>query len=209
MTDQGPFNDRDELIATVLRFYRAHSATLSGPTEATRKLWPRIRRRIPTKLLHELAQSAVSHEVRQRATNASGSRSGWASAHGMVKITYRTPDAPSQQTDVIQVPITQVPYGGPTKLYPRILEQTIYATATVAKQLLEFTLPDFVFCIASFEEQRHGIDRRITAMHAGMDLITKHQVTSLKDVPLEDLDAFALQWQAAVQRPRGEEADVA
>ena len=197
------FKDTDELFAAVLTYYRAHTQQVSGPTEATRQCWPSLRGRIPMAMLEALARDQVVDEVRRLATTGTVLGSGAQPENRTITIYYRRPDTPNEAPKPVKITVQRVPDLGPRKLYPRILLDTTFNTATVAKPLLRFTAADFDYCIAGYADQQKGIARHIGAMEEGKRLLATHQVATVDALPEKDLTQFAACWQEAVRRSGG------
>ena len=204
MSEQPPFETKEDIYRAVMAFYRDHCNTLSGPSPAVHAIWNSLRKRIRKPLLEELAKMAVAHEVSRFATLNSSLGRGWTAGQGFVAIRPVTTDA-GQPSPTLQVPVHRLAWDGPTIIYPRILTHTIYTTATVAKALIDFTNDDFKYCIAHFVDQRNGIDRHIGGMTYGMKLLTTHHVSTVKELPQEPMEAFAQKWQEVVRSGKEEE----
>jgi hypothetical protein len=196
------FKTKDDLITTVLRYYRAHAHELSGPTEATTTVWPQIRRLVPAALLQALAQEQIVQEVGRRATCGTSLGERGDAASGLVTLRHLGgADGPTPGTPVT-VEMQQLPSAAPGVLYPRILVDTVYATLTMAKPLLLFTVADFDYVMEGFVEQRDGLERHIEAMRAGAALLRRHKVKTVHELPAASLQAFAQTWHDAVRPPK-------
>jgi len=202
------FETEDEVVAELLAYYRRHAQRLSGVSEATTKLWPRLVKRMPRKILMHLAQLGLSHKVRTLNGYELG-RQGWTAAQGSILVQQTTPTDPAQAGKPVRVRVERLPWTGPKVVFPRILTTTLYATQTVVKPLVHFTIGDFEFVMTGFAEQRNGLERRIEAMGSAVQALRAHQVREVADLPPPDIEAFAARWEAALRSERGTTSVVA
>jgi hypothetical protein len=196
------FETEDEVAAELLAFYRRHASRLSGLSEATTKLWPRLVKRMPRKVLMHLAQLGLSHKARTLNGHELG-RQGWTAAQGSIIVQQTTPSDPAQAGKPVRVRVERLPWTGPTQVFPRILTTTLYATKTVVKPLLRFSMEDFQFVMTGFAEQRNGLERRIEAMSTAVEALRAHQVREVADLPTPEIEAFAARWEEALRSERG------
>ena len=194
-----PFNDKEEVIACVLHYYRAHSGTLSGPTEAIAKLWPEIRLRLSVKLREQFLLLGLAHAVQRYATSGRTPEQGWEASHSYMTVTPLTPDDPTAQGQPFHIPVERLAYEGPQQVYPQILVDTTYVTPAGAKPLIYFTVEDLRYVAHELQFQQFGLAKRQAALRYGARLLKDHQVKTIADLPAEALTGFETRWQQAVQ----------
>jgi len=195
------FDTDEEVVKELLTFYRRNAHRLSGVSEATTKLWPRLIKRMPRKILIHLAQLGLTTKVRSL-NGQDLARQGWTAAQGSILVQQTTPTDPAQAGKPVRVRVERLPWTGPTVVYPKILTTTLYSTKTVVKPLLHFTIDDFTFVMSGFAEQRNGLERRIEAMGSAVQALRAHQVREVADLPPPEIEAFAARWEEALRRER-------
>jgi hypothetical protein len=200
MASPAPFNDKDDLVAEVLQYYRAHTHELSGPTAACHALWPALMRRTPAALRNELALIGLAHLVQRYATQGSSPDKGWDASLTTLPVTRLTADGSPGET--IDIPVERVVFNGPTEIYPAILVNTIYTTPDGAKPLILFTLHDFRFVDQHLEAQQYGLARRQAALRYGARLLRQHGAETVAALPAELITLFEGRWTEASQPPK-------
>ena len=137
-----PFNDKAEVLAYILDYYRAHSGTLSGPTEAIAELWPTLRARLSGKLREQFLRLGLTHAVQRYATSGSTPVQGWDASHGYLTVTPLSAGDGTAQGQPVHIPVERLEYEWPEVVYPQILVDTVYTIPWGAKALIFFTMED-------------------------------------------------------------------
>ena len=184
-------------------YYRANSHTLSGPSEAIARLWPRLRRRLIGPLRDQFLLTGLAHEVQRYATSGSHPNQGWEASTGYMTVKSSTPDDPTAQGQIVRIPFERHTYEGPTVVYPQILVDTTYVTASGAKALLWCTVEDLYYVAHELEGQQFGLARRQAALRYGAKLLKEHKAATVADLPPEAMTVFETRWQQAVHGGSG------
>ena len=200
-----PFNDKAEVLNYILHYYRAHSSTLSGPTEAITQVWPELRKRLPVKLREQFLLLGLAHAVQRYATSGRTADQGWNASQGYLTVTPLIPNDPTAQGQPIHIPVERQRYEGPQVVYPQILIDTTYVTEAGANALIFFTIEDLRYVAHELQGQQFGLARRQAALRYGAKLLKDHEVATVADLPPEALSVFEARWQQAVQGPKRKE----
>jgi hypothetical protein len=198
MASPEPFKDKDEVVAAVLEYYRAHTSELSGPTAACQVLGPVLMRRMPAALRNELALIGVAHLTQRHATAGTSPDKGWDPTVSTLQVRRVTTDASDDPGETMDISVTRIAYTGPTEIYPTILMNTVYSTETGAKPLILFTLQDFRFVNEHLETQQMGLARRQAALRYGARLLRQHGAEVVAELPSEVLALFETRWKQAL-----------
>jgi hypothetical protein len=191
------FTHTDALYFYCVSYYRERRHLLSGPTQAVDELWPQLQEHIDPTLLLDMARQFLAKEVGRWA------RDGLATppppTHGLMTLEpFLLPG--EEAGEPFMIPVTRLPQPGPQTFYPVVLENSVYTTATGSRSLLEFTIEDFQYCLDRMSDHRDGLNRRMTAMQKGQQLLRQRQVATVKELPQRDREVFAEAWQEAVRR---------
>ena len=197
------FQNKNELIAYVLQYYREHARTLSGRTEAITQLWPQLSKRLPRDMRDHYTIQGIAQDVGLYATKGTTPHGGWEAGTFELEVVPPAvgdpayPAAPGRSMPII---VEREEWVGPTeKDFLAILDLATYSVADGhSKKLLEFTVEDFSFVVEGLEAQEDGLRRRAAALRYGACLLVKHDAATVEDLPFDVQKRFATEWQHAV-----------
>lgn len=191
---------KEEVFAAVLDRHRQAQSALP-PSQSIKALWPTLRKQIPQTLMEQLAQERVAQQLSKDLTNARHYTADMESQPRTIPFEITTypalPDAPSHK-EIMHIPVQHIPWQEPEIIKIQVLYDTSFFVNGVSKMLIHFTREDFQYCIEKYVDQRNGIDRHISAMHEGLQLLAKHEAETLDSLPPEVQHAFAATWKAAL-----------
>jgi len=108
----------------------------------------------------------------------------------------------AKPTDVVR--LTQPPArtsSAPIVVRVTILDQVTYTTSTgKSKTVSRFTQDDFVYLIKRDREQVQGLNTRVRAFELGIELLKKHRVSRICDLPAAAKEQYAKHWSAVVRK---------
>lgn len=163
----------DKAVALVVEYVRK---TGQDQTKAISLLWnKRLKEHLGTELIIKLAKEGLRERVRKSLTNG---------------VAFPSDD------QMVSVMLT----GGRASTAPQyitvsILERVTYDTLEGEKPIINFKDADFEYNIQRNDQQIEGLQRLNVLFRNGQQLLVKHHVEAIKDLPVSVRAEYAEEWE--------------